>query len=100
MIAEKVDLVDHGITKWSKVVGLVLLGWFASSAYHGTLVGEKAKRAVPVLQAEAGCEHWRADVAKDVAKKAITAANEFTGDAPSVKAIPRDCPHPPVSVPK
>ena len=85
MIAEKVELVDHGITKWSKIGALVLLGWFASSAYHGTLVGEKAKQAIPVLKAEAGCEHWRADVNKKLALQPTIV---------DPKQIPRDCPHP------
>lgn len=94
MIALKVDC---WVTIWSKRLGLVLLGWFLSSSYHGTLTASRAVKAVPVLQAEAGCEHWRADKSADVAKKAITAANDISAPVPSENAIPKDCPHQPTS---
>lgn len=87
MIVEK---VDNGVTLWSKRLALVLLGWFASSAYHGTLTAEKAVKAVPVLQAEAGCEHWRANKTIAVAKQAILSANSVDAAPPSAAAIPKD----------
>lgn len=88
------ERIDHAITVWSKRVGLVLLGWFASSAYHGTLEAGRAVRAVPVLQAQVNCEDRRADKAAQVAKQAIAGAYNADLPLPSPKAIPRDCPHP------
>lgn len=91
MIAEQ---VDGRITVWSKRIGLILLGWFASSAYHGTLTAKKAEIALPAIQAEAGCERWRAGKAISVAKQAIKGANSDTAPIPDIKAIPKDCAHP------
>lgn len=87
MLAEK---VDSGITVWSKRLALVLLGWFASSAYHGTLTAAKVEKALPAVQAEAGCEHWRADT---TAKLALS-PNMITP-----AQIPKDCAHPKIDVP-
>lgn len=64
-----VERINSGITTWSKRAALVLLGWFASSAFHGTLTAEQAVKAVPVLQAEAGCEHYLARKNADLAKQ-------------------------------
>ncbi len=90
-----VQEVDHGITKWSKIGLLFLAGWFASSGYHATLTASKAVKAVPVLQAQAGCEHYRAKVATTVAKQAMVSAYDLTAPVPSSKALPADhCPHP------
>jgi len=92
MMAER---VDHSVTKWCKIGGLILLGWFSSSAYHGTLSASKAVKAVPVLQAQAGCEHYLARKNKEVAKQAISAANSDDLPIPSPQALPQDkCPHP------
>lgn len=66
-----VERIDSEITRWSKVGALLLLGWFASSAYHGTLSASKAIKAVPVLQAQAGCEHWVARKATELAKQPV-----------------------------
>lgn len=95
MIAEK---VDSAITIWSKRLGLILLGWFASSAYHGTLqLSQKAhtldvveQRQIPALKAKVGCEHWRANVATTVAKQAIAGANSDIAPIPDPKTIPAD----------
>lgn len=79
-----IERVDNGITRWSKIGALFLLGWFASSAYHGTLTASKAVKALPVVQAEAGCEHY-------IARKATALAKETVVVDP--KAIPADhCP--------
>lgn len=86
MILEK---LDNGITRWSKIGGIFLAGWFASAAYHGTLTAKKAEEALPAIVAEANCEHRRADKATVLAKQ-----NEIV--APS--AIPKDCPHPHVEI--
>lgn len=91
MIAER---LDAGFTRWSKVAAIFLAGWFASSGVHGTLSAAKAIKAVPVLQAEAGCEHWRANKTAIIAKKAIAGANSADAPIPSPNAIPQDrCPH-------
>lgn len=90
MIAEKIDCWT---TVWSKRAGLVLLGWFLSSAVHGTLSADRAVKAVPVLEAAAGCEHHRGDKAVAVAKQAITSANSDVVPTPPTQAIPTDnCP--------
>lgn len=82
MIAEK---IDTGLTRWSKIGALVLLGWFSSSAYHGTLTASRAVKALPAIQAEAGCEHWRATVTSKLAlSPQIVAPSQ----------IPKDCAHP------
>lgn len=104
----KPDEVDKNITKLSKAAGLLLIGWFASSAYHQTLDKDqkaqtlqhvqstvlpalKAQAAqVPKLKAEAGCEHWRAQVTEKVAKQAIAGANSDAAPIPDSKAIPAD----------
>lgn len=93
--------VDSAITIWSKRFGLVLLGWFLSSAYHGTLYASKAIRAVPALEAAAGCEHYRAGKATETARQAIVAANSESIPVPSASALPKDnCPHPAETVQK
>ena len=95
MMSEK---LDTGVTRWSKIIGLILVGWFASSAYHGTLEGAKAVKAVPVLQAEAGCEHLLARKATAVAKQAIVSANSDSVPTPAPNAVPTDkCPHLPAA---
>lgn len=78
------ERVNHGATRWSKVGGLILLGWFASSAYHSTLTASKAIKAVPALQAEAGCEHYRAETTKKLALQPTIV---------DPKALPRACAH-------
>lgn len=85
-----VDKIDTGVTRWSKIGAIFLAGWFLSSAYHGTRTAEKAVKAVPALEAQAGCEHWRSHKAEVVAKQAITAANSDTIPVPDAKAIPKD----------
>lgn len=91
MIAER---IDNGITLWSKRLALVLLGWFASSAYHGTLTLTQKAAELPVVKAEAGCEHWRANKSAIIAKQAIVGANSVDAQIPSPNAIPQDrCPH-------
>jgi hypothetical protein len=104
----KPDEVDSGVSKLSKAVALILIGWFASSAYHQTLVKDqkaqvlervqkvdlpklKAQAAqVPLLKAKVGCEHWRAKVTEDVAKQAIVSANSDKVPTPDSSAIPAD----------
>lgn len=80
------DRIDGGITIASKVGSLILVGWFACSWWYGTGTFKKAKQAIPVLQAEAGCEHY-------LARKATALAKQTTIVDPS--QIPKDnCPRP------
>lgn len=100
MIADK---IDRGITLGSKIVALVLVGWFGSSAYHGTLtLTQKAATlqqvqtvTIPKLAAAVHCEDHRADKATVVAKQAIKDALSDSAPIPSPSALPADnCPHP------
>lgn len=102
------EKIDNQISVWSKRFGLILLGWFASSAYHGVYTLDqkaatlqhvqqvdlpklKAQAAqVPALKAKVGCEHWRAGVIENVAKQGIASANSDAVPVPSAKAIPPD----------
>lgn len=99
----KAEMVDNQISVWSKRIGLVLLGWFASSAYHGTLsLNQKAETLqhvqavdIPKLKTAVHCESARADTTAKVAKTAIVSANSGTVPVPPPSAVPVDnCPHP------
>lgn len=99
------DVIDEHFTVWSKRIGLILLGWFGSSLYHGTMdldrkaaVLEKVQRVdIPKLKAAVHCEDTRADKATAVAHKAIRGALVDAAPIPSTSEIPADnCPHPPV----
>lgn len=91
MIAEK---VDSAITIWSGRLALILLGWFACALSYGTLTLTKKAAELPVVKAEAGCEHWRANKTAVIAKKAIAGANSADAPIPSPSAIPQDrCSH-------
>ena len=102
MIAERIDIE---ITKWSKILALILFGWFSSSAYHGVFgLTQKAKTLqtvqmviIPKLKAANHCESARGDKAAMVAKKAIIGAVSDTAPIPDPKEIPVDnCQHPAV----
>lgn len=95
--------VDDAITVWSKRIGLILLGWFGSSTYHGTLNLHREEHVlqhvqavdIPKLKAAVKCEDRRADKASSVAGSAILAANIEGREAPKFKDIPSDnCQHP------
>lgn len=97
------DHVEDFVTIWSKRAGLVLLGWFLSSAYHGTMdLDRKAavlehvqKVDIPKLKTALHCEDSRGDKASAVARKAILGATVDTAPIPSSQEIPADnCPHP------
>lgn len=91
MIAAK---MDAGITVWSARLALVLLGWFACAIFYGTLTLTKKAAELPVVKAEAGCEHWRANKNAIIAKQAIRSALVDSAPIPSPNAIPQDrCPH-------
>lgn len=65
-----VEKVDHGITLWSKLGAMFILGWLASSAYHATNTADKAvvqlktveTKTIPTLKSVLGCQERRADV--------------------------------------
>ena len=100
MIAEK---IDSGLNTWSKRIALVLLGWFASSAYHGIYTLDRKAAVlehvqqvdIPKLKAAANCEGKRADKTAAVAGQAITSADVDAVPTPHYKDIPQDnCPRP------
>jgi hypothetical protein len=85
MMAEKVDCWT---TVWSKRAGLVIFGWMLCAAYHHTEYAAKAERAVPALEAQAGCEEWRANKNGNLALAPIVISkDQLAKDA---------CPHPKV----
>lgn len=95
--------VDTAVTVWSKRMGLILLGWMAGSAYHGTSVlTQKAVTLqhvqaidIPKLKAQAHCEDARADKSAAVAGQAILGATVEDAPVPKFRDIPEDnCPHP------
>lgn len=99
MIAEH---MDARITLWSKRGALVLLGWFASSAYHGTMeLNQKARTLqhreqvdIPKLKAARDCEDRRANKSAAVAGQAILGASIDSAPVPQFQDIPNDnCPH-------
>jgi hypothetical protein len=99
MIAER---MDAHITVWSKRGGLILLGWFASSAYHGTMdLNQKARTLqhvqqvdIPKLKKAVHCEDARANKSAAVAGQAILGANIDSVPVPKFRDIPADnCPH-------
>jgi hypothetical protein len=96
------DHVESFFTVWSKRAGLVLLGWFLSSAYHNNFeLDRKAavlehvqKVDIPKLKAERHCEEVRGDRAAAVAGQAILSNTFDAVRTPSTKEIPPDnCPH-------
>ena len=97
MMSEKLDRV---VTVGSKYLAVLLAGWFASSAYHTTLLHQKKAEALTTLQTQvipklasvAGCQAKRAQIAT---KEAVIANAE--GVDVNLAAIP-NCPKP--SVPK
>ena len=90
----RIQRMDEWITKACKAGALILLGWFGSSAYHHTLTAHQAEKVLPVVAAEAGCEHWRAETNAKVAKQAIVGAVSDNAPIPDPKAVVKDkCPH-------
>lgn len=91
MIAEK---MDRTYTAGAQVLALFLLGWFGCSWWYQTGTFEKTKTAAVIAQAEAGCEHWRANKNAVIATQAIKSALVDSAPIPSPSAIPQDrCPH-------
>jgi hypothetical protein len=96
------ELVDTWVTRWSKRVGLVLVGWMLANVYHGTQNLEKQAAKLPVVQQqaavvqkEAACEHNRANKTASIAGQAILSANVDNVPMPQFKDLPTDnCPHP------
>jgi len=64
MIAAK---VDAAIPKVSNYAFAFLAGFFVSCWWFQTGTFEKVEKALPAVQAEADCEHWRANVASKLA---------------------------------
>lgn len=94
--------VDHKITLFSKVGAVFLAGWFASSAYHGTMaLNQKARTLqhveaveIPKLKKAVHCEDARANKSAAVAGQAILGANIDSVPVPKFRDIPSDdCPH-------
>ena len=80
------ERVDRSITRLCQIGGMFLLGWLSSSAWYGTGTFTKVEKVLPVIQAEAGCEHWRARRTENLAL-----ATEMV----SPSEIPKDnCPRP------
>lgn len=84
-------------------------GWVACSYYHriyqisylqkeASVLTKVEKSDIPALKAEAGCEHWRATLASQIAKRAIVGANSMSAPIPDMSEIPKDCPHASVKV--
>ena len=88
MAAEK---LDTGVTLGTKLAAMFIAGWLASSWWYGTGSFHKMEKAIPALQAEAGCEHWRAKVASNLA---------LGTQMVDKSQIPKDCPHPKIDVPE
>lgn len=88
MIADK---VDSGITTISKIGFGLVVGWIICSVVHQTRTTDHAAVVLPQVQAEAGCEHWRAKVATKLALQPTLV---------DPKAIPRDCAPPSALAPK
>jgi hypothetical protein len=94
------DKVDAGVTIVVKIAAIFLAGWFASSAYHTTLLHQKKAEALTTLQTQvipklasvAGCQTRRAQIATSEAVKANAEGSDV-----DIAAIP-NCPKP--SVPK
>lgn len=100
MISER---VDAAVTRWSKIGGLILLGWMGGSSYHSTAtLTQKAVRLetvqrvdIPKLKAAVKCEDRRADKSAAVAGQAILGATIDSAPVPKFKDIPNDnCQHP------
>lgn len=87
MIADK---IDGGFTTVSKILVGVAIGWMACAVVHQTAKTDTAAAVLPKVEAEAGCEHWRAKVATNLALGTSLVA-------PS--QIPKDCAKPVISVP-
>lgn len=91
MIAERVDRIYTAV---AQVLALCLLGWFGCAWWYQTGTFEKTKTTAIIAQAEAGCEHWRANKSATIAKLAIRGAISADAPIPSPSAIPQDrCPH-------
>ena len=76
-------------------VGFIAIGVWGDGVYNGTAklpwLHQQAAtlrtvqtKVIPALKAEAGCEHWRADVTTDLAKQPVIV---------DPSQIPKDCPH-------
>lgn len=81
--------VDRGVTMASQIGAAFIAGYMFSSAAHKTAFSDKAAIVLPKVEAEAGCEHWRAGVTTKLALQPMMV---------DPKAIPKDCAHP--TVPK
>jgi hypothetical protein len=83
-MTDRIEKVDRGITLASQIGAAFIAGYMLSSALHETRKADKAVVALPQVQAEAGCEHWRASVTTKLALQTQMV---------DPKAIPKDCPH-------
>jgi hypothetical protein len=72
-----------------------VIGWVSNSGYYAVSDLWKQKAA---LVRQVRCEDARADKSALIAKQAILGA-KTDGPIPSQRMIPKDCPHPVVSVP-
>lgn len=77
---------------------LYFAGWISAVSYfnisqkwaHEKELKTVETTVVPKLAAEAGCEHWRADQMKALALQPLQVG---------VEDLPKNCPHPKVSLP-
>lgn len=77
--------IDNKTGKVTSYVAAFLVGWIACSAWYGTLHLKQAAKVLPVIEAEAGCEHWRADTTTKLA---------LSPNMVDKSQIPKDCAHP------
>lgn len=73
-----------------------VIGWLSCSGYYSITHLWQVQASVPKIQAEAKCEHHRADVSTHLAVQAIVSAESDDAVTPSTQALPKDCPHAPV----
>lgn len=96
--------MDNAAGKWAGRAMLVIVGWIGCSTYYGTLHLKRAEAKlqtvqavdIPKLKSVIHCEDARADKTAKIAKQAIASQYVDSVPIPDAKAIPQDCPHPPI----
>ena len=96
---DRLDRFDWETAKRRFVIILMVAGafsggnWFRSVKDKEAVLAtiQKEAAALPKVQAEAGCEHWRAGVATKLA---------LGSDMVDPKQIPKDCVHPHIDLPQ
>lgn len=102
----RLDTLDWRTIKHWFVVAMLVAGafsagnWVRSIKDHEIALPWLHQQAaiVPKVEAEAGCEHWRADKSAAIAKQAIKGALVDDAPIPDAASLPQDCAH--VALPK